>query len=67
MVKKTKKKSMTKSNQFKLCRNKICADTRSIKINKKFKRPNHIYRKLYYFLDTSKKKYIWWKKIHMKH
>ena len=44
---------MTKSNQFKLCRNKICADTRSIKINKKFKRPNHIYRKLYYFYSET--------------
>jgi hypothetical protein len=53
---KTKKKSMNKSNQFKLCRNKICADTRSIKVNKKIKRRKTIYINLYYFLDTSKKK-----------
>ena len=60
MVKQTKKKSMTKlksnkSNKFKLCRNKICADTRSIKSNKKIKR-GKFHRILYYFIEKSNKK-----------
>jgi len=55
-MKLNKPNKLTKSNQFKLCRNKICADTRSIKVNNQFKSRKTIDRNLYYFLDTSKKK-----------
>ena len=48
-MKLNKPNKLTKSNQFKLCRNKICADTRSIKVNNQFKSRKTIDRNLYFF------------------